>query len=136
MIECGCAYSLICNMMMWHVRIGGVKLGFYTTSEFNLIWKWVNYQFITCYFDFVFHINIIDWSNPLVYSKQSNLDFYLFIYFFCNWWKESRTSQHSSSSCALINLIVLCYTNGLFGLRAREANSTLLPLPPLNPNKP
>ena len=27
-VKCDCEYSLICNMMMWHVRIGGEKLGF------------------------------------------------------------------------------------------------------------
>ena len=32
LIECDCAYFLICNMMMWHVEIEGVKLRFYNTS--------------------------------------------------------------------------------------------------------
>jgi len=44
LIEFGCAacaYSLICNMMMWHVGIGMVKFGFYTTSLLNL--KWIFY---------------------------------------------------------------------------------------------
>jgi len=36
-IDCGFVYSSICNMMMWHVRIERVKLGFYTISLYNLI---------------------------------------------------------------------------------------------------
>jgi len=32
LIECDCAYSLIYNVIMWYVEIGGVKLEFYTTS--------------------------------------------------------------------------------------------------------
>ena len=36
LIECNCVYYLICNMMTWHVKIGGVKLGFYTTPLLNL----------------------------------------------------------------------------------------------------
>ena len=32
LIKCDCAYFLICNMMMWHVEIEGVKLRFYNTS--------------------------------------------------------------------------------------------------------
>ena len=36
-IDYDCAYSLICNLMMWHVGFGGVKLCFYITSLLNLI---------------------------------------------------------------------------------------------------
>ena len=37
-------YSLICNMMMWYVRIEGVKFGFYTISLQNLISYTYRYQ--------------------------------------------------------------------------------------------
>ena len=59
MIECDYAYYLICNIMMWHVRIGWLE--FYITFFLNLI------SFFICVNNW-----IIDFISREAYKQELN----------------------------------------------------------------